>query len=98
VRQIDSMLSMPSLTGGTTMLALLRLASDLSIGPLAGSGLGVSLFEANLDGSPGFYGDWEMVRDRWRTANLIRSAAAIIGFVLLLILLVGERRAPVPSG
>jgi hypothetical protein len=166
---------MPPLTGGTTMLALLRLASVLLVGLLAGSGLGVSLLEASFDGSPGFYteykqliiraytlqlpllagggilaslavlylgrrdrmtvwltsaailflilglaitlgvhfpindqildwspqappGDWETVRDRWRNANLVRSAAAIIALVILLIPLVGERRAPVLSG
>jgi hypothetical protein len=36
--------------------------------------------------------DWKQLADRWREANLIRSAAAIIAFVLLLVPLLGGRR------
>jgi Domain of unknown function (DUF1772) len=156
------------------LLPYLRLASTVLIGLLAGSGLGVTLLEAYLDGSPAFYteykqliidaytvqlpllavggilaslgvlylsrrdrltvwltsaailslivglvitlgvhfpindeirdwsplnvpADWEEVRRRWRTANLVRSVAAMVGFVLLVIPLVWGRRTQ-PDG
>jgi uncharacterized membrane protein len=151
------------------MLAISRLTAVLLTGLLAGSGLAISLLEANLGGSSSFYteykqlviraytiplpvlgggsilasvaiaflgrrygmtlwlalaaallvatglvitllvhfpinaqimtwspqsppADWRQLADRWREANLIRSAAAIIAFVLLLVPLGGGRR------
>jgi uncharacterized membrane protein len=151
------------------MLALSRLMAVLLTGLLAGSGLAITLLEANLGGTSSFYteykqlviraytiplpvlgagsilasvaiaflgrrdkmtvrlastaallvaiglvitllvhfpinaqimswspqappADWRQLADRWREANLVRSAAAIIAFVLLLVPLVGGPR------
>ena len=81
-----------------TRLALARLASASLIGLLAGSGLGVTLLEANLDDSGSFYTEYKQLVIRAYTVTLPLFGLGEIHFVMLtglasgFALLVAEQR------
>ncbi|MFC8829837.1 anthrone oxygenase family protein [Streptomyces sp. NPDC057137] len=52
-------------------------------------------FDWNAQAPPA---DWTSVRDRWQIAHAVRTAAAVLAFVLLNAAAAGTTRTPVPDG